>query len=281
MQEQTAWGRRLASATTEQAVVYRDVLVPAVFGPCATQLVSTAVQGDELRVLDAGSGTGAVARAAAMRLRPGAHVTAVDLNGAFLGAARGLQARAGASNAEVTYQQGDVLELPFADGTFDLLLTQHVLQYLPELPRAVEELARVTNADGRLWAVVWQGLAANPMFRALTELVRRQWNEELAERFSAPWSLAPERLRQVMEGAGLVDVESVGLDVMAHFRSVEEVLWVVAFSPVGAALRQLEPSEAAAFTARMRQAVTPWHEGTGVRAPMAAGCVGGRRAPAL
>ena len=50
----------------------------------------------------------------------------------------------------IEYLQSDVTALPFADGTFDLAVIVHLLYFIPEWRRAVEEITRVVRADGPL-----------------------------------------------------------------------------------------------------------------------------------
>ena len=87
------------------------------------------------RVLDAGCGTGEFARAIAAP-----EVVGVDLAPAMVerARARGVDARG-----------GDIQELPFEDGEFDLVVCNWVLYHLPELDRGVAELARVLRRGGR------------------------------------------------------------------------------------------------------------------------------------
>jgi len=86
------------------------------------------------RVLDAGCGTGDFARAIAAP-----EVVGVDLSPAIVerARARGVDARV-----------GDIQELPFADGDFDLVVCNWVLYHLPELDSGLAELARVLRPGG-------------------------------------------------------------------------------------------------------------------------------------
>jgi SAM-dependent methyltransferase len=46
--------------------------------------------------------------------------------------------------------KGDLLGLPFADGTFDLILCNHVIEHIPDDVGALRELARILKSDGLL-----------------------------------------------------------------------------------------------------------------------------------
>jgi 2-polyprenyl-6-hydroxyphenyl methylase/3-demethylubiquinone-9 3-methyltransferase len=89
-------------------------------------------------VLDAGCGGGLVAR----ELAAGAEVVGVDRSLGSLGVAR----RAAGSSFRPA--RGRLERLPFADGSFDTVVAADVLEHLPDLPAAVNELARVLAPGG-------------------------------------------------------------------------------------------------------------------------------------
>src|SRR5581483_7609620 len=94
------------------------------------------------RVLDAGCGSGAIARLIA-RSYPQAEVIGVDLREHYLDFAR---TRATEENIQnLTFRAADVFDLPFPDATFDVVWTKYLLQWLKEPKRALGELKRVTR----------------------------------------------------------------------------------------------------------------------------------------
>jgi SAM-dependent methyltransferase len=98
------------------------------------------------RILDVGCGTGeAVLRLAP--LYPQASLLGVDLEEAHLEPAR---ARCAGFGPRVQFQSDDALALSLPADTFDLVVSRHVLQSVPDAPRAVAEMARVAKPGGRL-----------------------------------------------------------------------------------------------------------------------------------
>lgn len=97
--------------------------------------------GRALRVLDAGGGGGKYGTRFAER---GHHVTVLDLSPGMLEQARGSFTRAGLLE-RASFVEGNVLELPFADKSFDLVFCEGdpVSYCLEEYPRAIRELVRV------------------------------------------------------------------------------------------------------------------------------------------
>jgi ubiquinone/menaquinone biosynthesis C-methylase UbiE len=100
------------------------------------------------RVLDAGCGTGLLTLALLRALAIPASITAVDLSGSSIAKARKAVAEIDVTR-KVSFMQGNVLSLPFADASFDLIVTSGMLEYLP-LEAGLDELARVIAPRGHL-----------------------------------------------------------------------------------------------------------------------------------
>jgi ubiquinone/menaquinone biosynthesis C-methylase UbiE len=101
----------------------------------------------EMHVLDLGSGLGGPARYLASTY--GCTVTGIDLSVPFVEAARVLTERTGLSE-KVTFQAGNALDLPFADGTFDLVWMQHVVMNVADRTALYAGIRRVLRPGGRL-----------------------------------------------------------------------------------------------------------------------------------
>jgi 2-polyprenyl-3-methyl-5-hydroxy-6-metoxy-1,4-benzoquinol methylase len=97
-------------------------------------------------ILDAGCGSCAKSVLLAKR---GFRVMGVDFSADALSLARTTLARHGVAD-RVTVRQGDLLNLPFADGEFAYILCWGVLMHVPDVERALSELARVLKPGGML-----------------------------------------------------------------------------------------------------------------------------------
>lgn len=102
------------------------------------------------RVLDVATGTGITAIAARER---GATVTGVDLTPELLAVAR-TKAR-GEGFADVDFREGDAEALPFADASFDVVLSTCGHMFAPDQLKVAGELARVTRPGGRVVFLAW------------------------------------------------------------------------------------------------------------------------------
>jgi ubiquinone/menaquinone biosynthesis C-methylase UbiE len=102
------------------------------------------------RVLDAGCGTGLLTLAFLRVHERPADIVSIDLSLRSLQTARGAaQKLPKGPRRRVAFAQSNALALPFADETFDLVLTSGVLEYLP-LREGLAELARVLAPGGHL-----------------------------------------------------------------------------------------------------------------------------------
>jgi SAM-dependent methyltransferase len=145
--------------------------------------------GDE-RVLDAGTGAGALALALAPLVR---EVVGVDPVPELL--ALGRERAASFGNVELV--EGDATALPFADESFDLAATLRTLHHVPHPERMLAELTRVTRRGGRMLVVDQLG-ATDPLDAIAVDRFERA-------RDSSHTRLLPEAdLRQLFEANGLV-----------------------------------------------------------------------------
>ena len=99
------------------------------------------------RVLDAGTGIGGTARVIAAE--HGAHVTAVDLTPEYCEVAAWLNDAVGLGGM-IEVRTADVTELPFDDGSFDVVISQHVQMNVADKRRLYAEARRVLVPGGRL-----------------------------------------------------------------------------------------------------------------------------------
>lgn len=117
--------------------------------PCAARLVRFAQITAGQRVLDVGCGTGVAAVTAA---RAGAKVTGADLTPELLEVARENGTIAG---LDIAWREADVEQLPFADGQFDVVVSQFGHMFAPRPDVAVREMLRVLAPGGTMAFSTW------------------------------------------------------------------------------------------------------------------------------
>ncbi|MFI0351988.1 methyltransferase domain-containing protein [Actinomadura sp. 9N407] len=103
------------------------------------------------RVLEAGCGIGAQT-VHLVRSSPGARLVAVDVSGTSLAQARA-RVEAESPGADVEWHRADLLDPPFADGTFDHLFVCFVLEHLRDPQAALAALRRVLRPGGTITVI--------------------------------------------------------------------------------------------------------------------------------
>src|SRR5215216_1081784 len=101
------------------------------------------------RVLDVAAGNGNATLAAARRW---ADVTSTDYVAALLERGR---AKAAAERLSVTFQEADAEQLPFADSSFDAVLSVFGVMFTPNQEQAAQELLRVCRPGGTIGLANW------------------------------------------------------------------------------------------------------------------------------
>jgi arsenite methyltransferase len=109
---------------------------------------SVRLLGSGEHVVDVGSGAGIDSLIAAGMVGPSGHVIGVDMTPAMLAKASGSAAAAGATNVE--FREGFGEALPVDDSWADVVISNGVLNLMPDKDAALREMARVLKPGGRL-----------------------------------------------------------------------------------------------------------------------------------
>jgi SAM-dependent methyltransferase len=99
-------------------------------------------------VLDIGCGAGTDLLVAARRVGPGGHAIGIDMTEAMQDRACGSAVAAGLTNVEV--HRADATALPLSDASVDVVISNGVLNLVPEKEKAFAEIYRVLRPGGRL-----------------------------------------------------------------------------------------------------------------------------------
>jgi SAM-dependent methyltransferase len=100
------------------------------------------------RVLDLGSGAGTDSLIAAQMVGEQGHVTGIDMTQEMLAKARAAAAEMGATNVE--FVEGEAERLPFPDASFDVVISNGVIDLIPDKDAVFIELFRVLAPGGRI-----------------------------------------------------------------------------------------------------------------------------------
>jgi ubiquinone/menaquinone biosynthesis C-methylase UbiE len=126
--------------------------------PATLAMLDVAARGVDAgatRILDLGCGTGAFAAAAVNRW-PRAHVTGIDVSAGMLEVAdRELAALPSEARGRISLVQAAADQVPFEDGTFDLVVSSFVLQLVPSAYRVLREGRRLLRQGSMLVFATW------------------------------------------------------------------------------------------------------------------------------
>jgi SAM-dependent methyltransferase len=205
------------------------------------------------RVLDVAAGNGNASLAAARR---GAEVTAADYVPALLEAAC---ARAAAEGLTLAVREADAEELPFGDGTFDVVLSTFGVMFTPDQERAAAELLRVCRPGGRIGLANWtpEGFVGQ-MFKVVGKYAPG------APGVRSPLEWGTEARLGELFGDGVQELGARRQEFVFRYRSAQH--WLDAFrtyyGPTHKAFGALDRDAYQSFTHEML--TLAWHHNTSI-----------------
>ena len=182
------------------------------------------------RVLDVATGTGDLALELARRVGPAGEVVGSDFSEAMLARAR---RKANPADAELRFEWGDALELPYADATFDAATVGFGARNFSDLARGLAEMVRVVRPGGRVVVLEFTSPTRAPLsifyslwFDRVVPVLGRLAGDPDAysylpnsvKRFPAPEGLAAELHRAGLREIGYL--LTAGGIVVIHFGTV-------------------------------------------------------------
>ena len=259
-----ATGWQLEGSSAE---AYERFLVPGMFAPWADVLVDrTAVQPGD-RVLDVGCGTGIVARRAAPMVAPDGAVVGLDPNEGMLAVAR--TATQGEAES-IEWRRGEAAEIPFPDGSFDVVVSQQALQFVTDPAAAFREIRRVLDPDGRVGLAVWRPIEFNRIYATVADALERHVSDEAAAMMRSPfssWDVS--ELRGIVREAGFPDVTvTIGIGSMRYPSAGELIRRESASSPLAGPLAALSRDARDALVEDVGEALDAYTDDEGIVVPM-------------
>lgn len=243
------------------------------------RLVADARVRPGLRVLDLGSGTGYPALLAGEVVGAEGTVVGIDLAESMLAVATRKAKTLGLQ--QVSFRTGDVTSLPFDSGSIDAVISRFCLMFLPDIPKAAREIARVLKPGGYVAAAVWSSPEHNPFIRipmdvikSITPLPPPEPDAPGIFRLAKPGDLAG-----MFQQAGLTPLDDEEFTAEVAYESAEEFfrgLMDIA-APIQNLFAKLTPEQQAEAERGIIKTVNDYRGPQGVALPIAVRIVSARK----
>ncbi|MEQ8444740.1 MAG: class I SAM-dependent methyltransferase [Pelagibacterium sp.] len=249
-------------AGSGHAWVDMQELLDDLFRPMEDMLVARLPEGQELRLLDIGCGTGATTLAAARRLGSGARCVGADISPPMIAAARERD------KPGPEFVVADAQTHAFAPDSFDVLISRFGVMFFPDSVAAFANLRRASRPGARLHALAWRSKAENP-FMTTAERAAAALLPDLPLRGpDEPGQFAfadTEKVDQILRASGWSDIAITPVDVVCAMPENELVPYFTRLGPVGMALQEIEEPLGTEVIAAVRPAFDPFIDGDTVR----------------
>ena len=242
---------------------------PLLFEPYAKLVAERCALLQPDRILETAAGTGIVTQAL-HRADPLAEIVATDINPAMLEfATQALRSE------HISFQHADAQNLPFAEGSFDLVLCEFGVMFFPDKIRANQEARRVLRPNGHYLLVTFNRLEFNPIPKAAQDAVNALFPHHPVDYMErGPFCYAdPTRIKEDLLAAGFSDVEIETIELSSRVNSRDAAQGLVFGSPFRSEIERRDPSGLERAAEAVAQALVRWD---GKAAPMSAHLVTAR-----
>jgi ubiquinone/menaquinone biosynthesis C-methylase UbiE len=198
MSEQLAMTTRSVFFGGEISQNYEDYLGPFLFEPYAVDLASRIQWTGVSQILELACGSGRLTKVISERLPPTVAFTATDLNADMISVAKNK-----VPSERIKWETADMLNLPFEDGSFDLVICQFGIMLVPDQQKALAEIYRVLNKGGKVMFSTWSDLAYNKLWSIGDKVLRSYLGKSSMEQIPGPFAMAAEEdVLNRLNGAG-------------------------------------------------------------------------------
>ncbi|MBN8928387.1 MAG: hypothetical protein BGO51_00585 [Rhodospirillales bacterium 69-11] len=258
--ERTGWDRAAATYGGSFAAATRQ-FVPA--------LLEGLGRGD--RVLDVCCGTGVVTAALA---EAGGVATGLDFSAGMLAEAR-------AAHPALRFDQGDAEALPYADGSFDAVVSNFGIHHVPYPHKALREAWRVLRPGGRMAFTIWAAPAENVAWNLVFHAVATCGDPTASDAPPPGGGFASaEACVAALDVAGFGEIAAEKLRSVWHHRDGAALLQALGAGTarMAALIGAQDPAKLPAIAAAIDAAAAAYRGPEGLTLPLAAVVARGRRA---
>ena len=203
--------------TNKIAENYEKYMGPLFFVPFAKDIAGR-VQHNVKSILEIACGTGQVTRPLRERF-PEAKITASDLNPGMIETAKKLMGE----QDKIEWSIADAQNLQFGDNTFEAVICQFGLMFVPDKQKAVNEAYRVLKQGGRFIFNTWDKIDNNLINKIANDVTNSFFADNPITFWDIPFSMYdPAELKKLMSGAGFKNVSAQNIILTGNSPSARE-----------------------------------------------------------
>lgn len=260
----------------EAASNYDRYLGPLLFEPYAIDTANSIDTANVHAVLELACGTGRVTRHLRERFKPPVKLVATDLSADMLQVAETIL-----NDSSTTFRVEDAQSLSFADNTFDVVVCQFGLMFLPDKQKGLREALRVLKPGGRFIFTTWDKTENMPLHKLVfNDIIEPYFKKDDTARLFVPFALHDTNVLEAwMRAAGFADVESERVVLQGGAPSVESIVnGLFLKHSLGKEIMDNHPAEFENVLKQFREGIQQQFGSTDIHFEMAAFRVWGRKA---
>ena len=194
-----------STAFTAQSVAekYDRYLRPLLFQPFAEDIVSRIKEKNYNDVLEIACGTGSVTRHLRKVLPANTKLVATDLHAEMIKVAAD-----SLPNEIINWQTVDAQQMIFPDESFDLVVCQFGLMFMPDKMKAVSEIFRVLRKGGKFLFNTWDKIENNGVIYVGNQIICSYFPENPPSFYRVPFSLSqPDQIETMLVASGFKNIK--------------------------------------------------------------------------